>query len=327
MIVMLVDGGDCLTDLGALRDQPELFGRVCSNSTAARVVWAVGEHELELIREARAGARQRAWALGAAPERIVLDLDASLVTGHSEREQAAPTWKRGFGFHPMLGFLDESREALAGVLRPANAGLKTAIDKLAVVAEALRRIPPERVAQATREDASEAERIIVRCDSAGATHELLDGCREMGLRFSVGFPIEESLGRVILSLKAWPWRAALDSDEGPRKGASIAELPARLIPTGWPQGSRLIVRKERPHAGAQRSFSDLDGHRFQLVLTDQTGDARELERAHRARGDAENRVRQAKDCGMRNLPRPPRHDPHPPKLALERRSDLCLPTA
>ncbi len=302
VIVMLADGGDCLSDLGVFRDQPELFGGVASNATAARVLAAVGEDELELIREARAAARACAWRLGAAPERIVLDVDASLITSHSEKEQAAPTWKRGFGFHPMLGFLDGTREAPAGVLRPGNAGANTALDKLAVVAEALRQIPADRLAEAIREDASEEQRIVVRCDSAGASHELLDGCREMRLRYSVGFAIDEALREAILSLKAWRWRRALDSDDAPRAGAWIAELPTCAVPAGWPVGSRLIVRKERPHPGAQLRFSDHDGHRFQLVLTDRAGDVRMLEREHRARGDAENRVRAAKDCGMRNLP-------------------------
>lgn len=201
----------------------------------------------------------------------------------------------------MLGFCHETREALAGVLRPGNAGANTALDKLAVVAEALRQIPADRLAEATRESASEDDRIVVRCDSAGATHELLDGCREMRLRYSVGFAIDEALRDAILSLKAWRWRRAIDTDDAPREGAWVAELPASGIPSGWPIGSRLIVRRERPHPGAQLRFSDHDGHRFQLVLTDRTGDARALEREHRARGDAENRVRAAKDCGMRNL--------------------------
>jgi hypothetical protein len=302
LVVMLVDGGDAVTDLSTLRDQPELFGRVSSNATAARVVAYVGDDELEAIRAARAAARARAWKLGAAPERLVLDVDATLVASHSEKEQAAPTWKRGFGFHPMLGFLDESREALAGILRPGNAGSNTACDKLCVVAEALRQIPAQRVAAATAPDAPWADRIVVRCDSAGATHELLDGCRALGLCFSVGFAIDASLRDAILALKPWRWRRALAAGDEPREGAWIAELPAAQVPAGWPAGSRLIARKERPHPGAQLSFTDIDGHRFQLVLTDQQGDARILERDHRARGDAENRVRTAKDCGLRNLP-------------------------
>ena len=302
LVVMLCDGGDALTDLGVLRDQPELFGEVASNATAARVVAYVGEDELEAIRAARAQARERAWELGAAPERLVIDIDATLVGSHSEKEGASPTWKRGFGFHPMLGFLNESHEALGGILRPGNAGSNTAADKVCVVAEALRQIPAERVAQATAPDADERQRIVVRCDSAGATHDLLDTCRDLGLRFSVGFAIDAALRESLLALKPWRWRHARTRDDEPRESAWVAEIPALQIPAGWPAGSRLLVRKERPHPGAQLSFSDIDGHRFQLILTDQAGDARILERDHRARGDAENRVRNAKACGLRNLP-------------------------
>ena len=302
LVVMLCDGGDAVTDLGVLRDQPELFGSVASNATAARVVAYIGEDELDAIREARAAARARAWELGAAPARLVIDIDATLVGSHSEKEGAAATWKRGFGFHPMLGFLAESREALGGILRPGNAGSNTAADKACIVAEALRQIPAERLAAATAHDASEACRIVVRCDSAGATHGLVDTCRQLGLRFSVGFALDASLRESVLALKPWRWRRALTSDDELREGGWVAELPTAQMPAGWPAGSRLLVRRERPHPGAQLSFTDSDGHRFQLVLTDQQGDARILERDHRARGDAENRVRNAKDCGLRNLP-------------------------
>ncbi len=237
LIVMLADGGDAVTDLGVLRDQPALFGGVASNATAARVVSYVGDDQLEAIRAARAAARARAWELGAAPTRLVIDVDATLVGSHSEKEGAAATWKRGFGFHPMLGFLDETREAVGGILRPGNAGSNTAADKACVVAEALRQIPVERLAAATAHDAAEACRIVVRCDSAGATHDLLDGCRELGLRFSVGFAIDAGLRESVLALKPWRWRRALTSDDELREGAWVAEIPAVQMPAGWPAGA------------------------------------------------------------------------------------------
>jgi hypothetical protein len=118
LCVMLADGGDCLSDLGALRDQEDLFGRVASNATAWRVIDSLCEEGmLERLRAARAWARERAWVLGARPERIVLDLDATLITAHSDKEQAAGNFKGGFGFHPLLCYRDESEEALAGMLR------------------------------------------------------------------------------------------------------------------------------------------------------------------------------------------------------------------
>jgi hypothetical protein len=95
--------GDCVSDLGALRDQEDLFGRVASK-TAWRVIDSLCEEGmLERLRAARAWARGRAWALGARPERIVLDLDATLIAAHSDKQQAAGNVKEGgFGFHPLL---------------------------------------------------------------------------------------------------------------------------------------------------------------------------------------------------------------------------------
>ena len=298
-MLMLIDGGDAVSDLRALAGQQPLFGEVCSVSTASRVVEAIDEDALERIREARALVRERAWSLGAAPHRVVIDVDASLVTSHSEKEGAAPTWKRGFGFHPMLAFCADTREALGGLLRPGNAGSNTAIDQLVVASEALRQLPAGFLAGATAPDAAEADRIVIRTDSAGAVHEFIDGVRAMGARFSVGFAIDEVLRSRILAVGNAAWQDAVNTDGEPRDGAWVAELDP---PTGWPQDARVIVRRERPHPGAQLSFTDADGHRFQAILTDQHGDIAKLERDHRARGDAENRVRNAKDCGMENLP-------------------------
>ena len=144
LCVMLADGGDCLADLGALRDQEDLFGRVASAPTAWRVVDSLcAEGMLERLRAARAKARERVWELGGRPERIVLDLDPTLITAHSDKEEARGSFKGGFGFHPMLCYLDESEEALSGLLRPGNAGSNTAADQVAVVDEALGQLPRE----------------------------------------------------------------------------------------------------------------------------------------------------------------------------------------
>ena len=299
LVLMLVDGGDAVSDLRVLAGQEALFGPVCSVSTAARVVEAIDEDGLERIRQARAACRERAWSLGAAPDRVVIDVDASLVCSHSEKEGAAPTWKRGFGFHPMLAFLADTREALGGLLRPGNAGSNTAIDQLVVAAEALRQLPAAYLQRATAVDAAEADRVVIRTDSAGAVHEFIDGVRELGARFSVGLPIDEALRDRILAVDETAWQPALDADDEAREGAWVVELDP---PAGWPQGARVIVRRERPHPGAQLSFTDTDGHRFQAILTDRQGAIADLERDHRARGDAENRVRNAKACGMQNLP-------------------------
>src|SRR5512135_1057807 len=176
LAVMLADGGECVSDLGALRDQQALFGPVASDSTAFRVIDRIASQPglLEALRAAHARARERFWGRHGAPERLTIDLDATLIAAHSEKEQAAGTYKGGYGFHPLLGYADETREALAGLLRPGNAGANTAADHQAVLDLALEQIPAEHI---------ERIEILVRADSAGATHGLVDYCREHGLRF------------------------------------------------------------------------------------------------------------------------------------------------
>ncbi len=101
------------------------------------------------------------------------------------------------------------------------------------------------------------------------------------------------------------WAAALDQDGRPRDNGQVAEITDRINLSAWPDGARVIVRRERPHPGAQLSFTDHDGHRFQAILTDQDGEnIAALERLHRARARArvEDRIRGAKDCGLTNLP-------------------------
>jgi hypothetical protein len=301
LAVMLADGGDALCDLRALRDQPALFGQVASDSTAWRVIDDVCEHGLlDALRVARATARERAFKLGARPAgQLVIDIDATLITAHSEKDGTGGTYKGGFGFYPLLAYLDcPDGEAggmpLSGWLRPGNAGSNDARDHVAVLADALEQLPRELV---------ETETILMRTDSAGLTHELLDFCRDGRIRFSVGFDLTEPVRAAILALPETAWTAALNADGEPRENGQVAELTDRLDLCGWPDGARVIVRRERPHPGAQLSFSDHDGHRFQAILTDQSDpDIAALERRHRARARVEDRIRAAKDCGLANLP-------------------------
>jgi hypothetical protein len=296
LAVMLADGGDCLADLRAVRDQAPLFGPVASDATAFRVIDAIARDPggLERLRVAHARARERVWTLIGAPRRLTIDLDATLITSHSEKEGAAGTFKRGFGFHPMLAYAQQTGEALGGELRPGNAGANTAADQIAVLEAALAQIPAAHV---------EDLEILLRADSAGATHKLLDYCRETRIRFSVGYDLTEPVRAAILELSEAAWMPALDADGRPRENGHIAELTDRLDLSGWPAGSRVIVRRERPHPGAQLAFSDHDGHRFQTILTDQPDpDIAALEREHRQRARCEDQIRNDKDTGLRNLP-------------------------
>ena len=296
LAVMLADGGDCLADLRAVRDQQALFGSVASDATAFRVIDAIASDPdgLDVLRAAHARAREQVWKLAGAPARLTIDLDATLIGAHSEKEGAAGTFKGGFGFHPMLAYADETGEALAGELRPGNAGANTAADQIAVAEQALEQIPVEHV---------ERLEILLRVDSAGATHELIDWCREARIRFSVGYDLTEAVRAAILDLPEHAWVAALDQDGCERDNGQVAELTEALDLTGWPAGSRVIVRRERPHPGAQLSFTDHDGHRFQATLTDQCEpDIAAIERRHRARARVEDHIRNDKDTGLQNLP-------------------------
>jgi len=295
LAVMLADGGDCLADLRAVRDQQSLFGEVASDATAFRVIDAIAGDPalLDAVRAARARAREHAWNAGAKPARIIVDIDATLITSHSDKDGAAGTFKRGFGFHPLLAYLDETREALAGVLRPGNAGANTAADHVEIVALVLEQLPRAVV---------ETAQLVVRTDSAAATHELTDELRAARINFLIGFDLTEPVRQAILTLPESAWRPAIGPDGDERQGASVAEIGDQLNLTGWPEGARVIVRRERPHPGAQLRFTDHDGHRFLATLTDLDGDPVEVERLHRARANAEDRIRAAKQTGLENLP-------------------------
>lgn len=296
--VMLADGGDALCDLGAVRSQAALFGPVASDSTAYRLIERIAADQgaLGRIGAARAEARVRAWRRGARPRLVVIDIDATLIQARSLKRGAAPNFKGGFGFHPMLAYLDGSEQAPAGRLRPGNAGANTAADQIAVLDAALSQLPARVIAR---------EPILMRADSAGATHALLDNCHRRGVRYSVGFDLTEPVRAAILALDEHAWVPALTQDGHERDddAAQVAEITERLDLSGWPAGSRVIVRRERPHPGAQLSFTDHDGRRFQAVLTDQSdSDIAYLEARHRGHARVEDRIKDAKDTGMSNLP-------------------------
>jgi hypothetical protein len=296
LAVMLADGGECVSDLGAVRDQEALFGPVASDSTAFRVIDRVASEPglLDALRAAHARARERFWKLHGAPERLTIDIDATLITAHSEKERAAGNYKGGFGFFPLQAYLDETREALSGLLRPGNAGANTAVDHKTVLDLALAQIPAEYI---------ESIEILVRADSAGATHELADHCYEGNMRFSVGYELTESVRAAILEIPEDAWVPALDQDGSVRENGEVAEITDSVELSAWPDGSRLIVRRERPHPGAQLSFTDHDGYRFQPILTDQHDeDIAVIECRHRQHAHVEDRIRDDKDTGLAKFP-------------------------
>ena len=296
LAVMLANGGECVSDLGAVREQEALFGAVASDSTAFRVLDRIASEPglLDALRAAHAKARERFWKRHGAPGSLTIDVDATLVTAHSEKEKAAGNYKGGFGFHPLQAYADETREALAGLLRPGNAGANTAADHQAVLDRALEQVPAQHI---------ETLQILVRADSAGATHALTDYCRDANMRFSVGYELTEPVRAAILKIPEDAWVPALEQDGSERENGQVAEITNRVELSSWPQGSRLIVRRERPHPGAQLSFTDRDGYRFQAILTDQDDqEIAVLECRHRQHAHVEDRIRDDKDTGLAKLP-------------------------
>lgn len=293
LVVSIADGGDCLSDLAALRDQPDLFGHVASTPTAWRVIERLQDGDLERLRQARAHLRRRAWQSAGTPELLVLDIDATLVTSHSDKELASGNFKHGFGFHPLTCFLEATGEAMAAILRTGSAGSNTVADHIEVFKLACAQLPQE-----VREDP-----VLVRCDSAGATHQFLQTVRgRKNTKFSVGFDLRDPVREAILAVDEERWTPAIRQDAEEREGADVCEL-LDLDLSAWPSGTRAICRRERPHPGAQLSFTDHEGWRFQVFITDQEdSDLALLEARHRARARCEDQIRCAKDTGLRAFP-------------------------
>jgi hypothetical protein len=296
LAVMLADGGECVSDLGTVREQEALFGSVASDSTAHRTIQKIAETPgmLEALRAAHAHARHRFWELNGAPSSLTIDVDATLINSHSEKEKAAGNYKGGYGFHPLMSYLDETRECLAGLLRGGNAGSNTAEDHKTVIDRALAQFPAELLSELD---------VLIRCDSAGATHGLVDYCAEANMRFSVGYDLSETVRAEILKVAADAWAPAQNPDGGTRKNGEVVEITDSLDLSTWPKGSRVIVRRERPHPGAQLSFTDVDGYRFQAILTDQPDqNIAAVECRHRQHAHVEDRIRDDKDTGLSKFP-------------------------
>src|SRR6266545_937434 len=240
--------------------------------TAWRLLDRIDEPHLGRVQVARATARERAWRAGAAPDpagELRIDFDATISIAHSEKENAAATWKKTFGFHPLLAFADRPEvaggEALAGLLRPGNAGSNTATDHVTVLDMALAQLPEH---ARPRPGDPDSPRVLARSDSAGASHVFAAACRERGVGFSFGFPVDDRVQAIVDPIPDQCWAPAIEADGGLREGAWVAEATGMIDLSSWPDGSRLILRKERPHPGAQLSFTDIDGHRITAVLTD-----------------------------------------------------------
>ncbi len=316
--VAIADGAVTITDVQALADQEGLHGpagSVASTSTIWRVLAGIDAAmlgQIRQIRQARAQARDRAWiargeltgtelpgsrAAGRTIGHVVIDLDATLVTAHSDKEDSRGNFKGGFGHHPLGAWLDNSNEALAMVLRPGNAGSNTAADHLLVLERALTQIP----------DRWRCKQVLIRADGAGYSHALITALSQQGLEFSVGYPVTEAVRDAIRLAPAWAWQAANNSDGGLREHADVIEVTGLLDLSRWTKtcpGMRVIVRRELPHPGATLdAFEIRDGYRYQAFTTNtRTGQLAFLEARHRAHARVEDRIRTGKDTGIGHLP-------------------------
>jgi Transposase DDE domain group 1 len=321
LAVAVALGGDCAADLAVVRAQPEVFGSVASDPTVSRLIAALADDidvSLPAIRSARARSRAAAWArcrpLAGRPGSrdggmVVVDLDATLVTAHSDKEHAGPTYKKGFGFSPMCAFVDHGEhgtgEVLALDLRPGKASPFNSDDHIACLDAALAQLPEDERAQ-----------VLVRADAGGGSKAFLHHITELGLEYSIGFPAHSPVQQAIEAIPECAWVDAIDGDGQPRDGAQVADLtdwmptptaptrsPARFGPQNWPSGMRVVARRERPHPGAQLRLTDHNGWRVTCFATNTTGwSLAELEVRHRLRARAEDRIRGLKDTGLRNLP-------------------------
>jgi hypothetical protein len=312
-MLMLAGGGESCADIEALRAQERLFGAVPSDSTLYRTFrHQIDPATLGGLWEAMAGVRAQVWRRSSVTntaEPVVLDIDATLVEVHSEnKEGTAPTYKRGFGFHPMLCFADATGEALAARLRPGNAGANTVTDHLGVLDDAVAQLPAE-VAAGHRPGDNAADvvrQVVVRTDSAGCTHGFVWGCRDRNIGFAVvarsSKDIAAAISRTFTETGPTRWAPARRQDGELREGAQVAELTDLVDVSDWPTGTRLIVRREPLHPGAQQTLLPATQFRYWGHWTDQDGDPVTLDATMRAHAHVEDHIRRLKDSGLCRFP-------------------------
>ena len=321
LAVVLADGGHRIGDIATLRDQAALFGSVASMPTAWRCLHEITAAALDRVSAARARARRRVWELvvarhgrlppsrtcyGDLGEVVAIRLDASIVVSYSEKENAAPTFKKTFGFHPLTAWCDNTGEALAVRLRPGNAGSNTAADHIEVLTEAIAQIP-----------AKHRRRLLVTLDGAGASHPVvahlstLNAAPGRQVHYSIGFDLDGRTRTAIGLLPESAWEPALDAAGAGRADADVAELTGLLRRgpdgdklTGWPADMRVLVRREPISPGAQISlFEQHAGKRYQVIATNTPGgQVARLEARHRVHARVEDAIRTSKDTGLNSMP-------------------------
>ncbi|NIA24593.1 MAG: IS1380 family transposase, partial [Gammaproteobacteria bacterium] len=316
-MLTLAGGGESCADIETLASQGRLFGSVCSDTTLYRTFTrTLDTTTMERARRAWAQIRAEVWrrtSVTGGDGPVILDVDATLVEIHSEhKDGAAPHFKGGFGFHPLFCFADGTGDVLAGMLRPGNATANDTADLLAVVDDGIGQLPSD-VAAGHREgdDPGLAERrIVVRSDSAGGTKAFTNGLRARNIGFAVVARRQTAVAAAITVANDDPtrWIPAVGQDGDPVKPtsdgrtAAVCEVTDLLDLTGWPDGTRLIIRRQPLHPGTQTTLLPDLAYRFWGHYTDQGGDPVELDRQMRAHAHVEDHIERLKDSGLQRFP-------------------------
>jgi hypothetical protein len=326
MAVAIMLGATSMSDIAVLAHQEPVLGAAPSDTTVRRTLELADPATLDKIARARAAVRAHVWQLicarpGGFPWLatagkllagwLVIDLDATLITARSDKEGAAPTFKSGYGFHPLGAWCANTAESLAMLLRPGNAGSNTFADHLAVLTAALRQIPSRM-----------RSRLLVRVDGAGASHELINHLLSLASRrrtvlFTCGWAITAADEQAIGLLPATAWQAAVDQEGAIQEDKHVAEITHLLSRAGyWPGGLRWIVRRTRPSRRQARNltaFERATGWRYSIIVTNipaargipgvpGSHHAQFIDVLHRQHAVVEDGVRAAKSMGLRNLP-------------------------
>ena len=308
-MLMLAGGGEGCADIEHLRAQGDLFGCVPSDSTLYRTFRGIDASTLDGLWGAMADVRAQVWRRASATtgtDMVVLDIDASLHQVHSENKQeTAANYKGGFGFHPIYCFADGTGETLAARLRPGNAAANNIADHVAILDAAVGQLPEEiAVGHRAGDDPGLARRAIqVRTDSAGCTG-FVWRCRARNIGFAVVARSNAAIHAAISAVHANEdrWRPAARQDGEQRPGAAVADLTDLVDLSRWPEGTRLIVRRESLHPGAQQSLFPSTMFRYWGHYTDASGDAVDLDVHMRAHAHVEDNIKRLKDSGAARFP-------------------------
>lgn len=297
LAVAIADGGDAVVAVEALRSQSAAFGPVASDTTVWRALGELTEDRRHEFRRMLAAARERVWADARVAQSLcrllAVDVDGTLVIAHTSKQLASGTYKKGFGFHPIVCSLDATREPLAILQRTGSAGANCGDDLVNALTLGLAQLP----ARAFDRD---LHQILVRMDSGGHSHRVVDFIIDHGLSFVIGADLTTDVWQRIGQLDDQTWLPAIDQDGAEREYAHVAELPAS---DGWGEGVRLIVRREIAHAGAPMRLLDHEGNRYQVILTNLPDqDIAYIAAMYNGRGRAEQVIDELKRCGLSKLP-------------------------